>query len=72
MSVRSGEVLAGMRLPATVTALGSPRRLSRADHAANRVVYRHGSLEEWYVNGPLGLEQGFTLGARPAGHGTGR
>ncbi|MGZ4248082.1 MAG: hypothetical protein ACXVUE_07215 [Solirubrobacteraceae bacterium] len=24
-------------------------------------------MTEWYANGPLGLEQGFTLGARPAG-----
>ena len=34
---------------------------------ANRVVYRRGPLDEWYVNGPLGLEQGFTLDAAPAG-----
>ncbi|HTR35624.1 MAG TPA: FG-GAP repeat protein, partial [Bryobacteraceae bacterium] len=33
---------------------------------ANRVEYRRGSLVEWYVNGPLGLEQGFTLAAPPA------
>jgi hypothetical protein len=33
---------------------------------ANRVVYRRGALTEWYVNGPLGLEQGFTLRSRPA------
>ncbi len=32
----------------------------------NRVEYRRGALTEWYVNGPLGLEQGFTLEARPA------
>ena len=30
----------------------------------NRVAYSHRDLGEWYVNGPLGLEQGFTL-ARP-------
>jgi hypothetical protein len=35
--------------------------------AANRVEYAHGPLTEWYVNGPLGLEQGFTLNRRPAG-----
>jgi hypothetical protein len=34
---------------------------------ANRVVYRRGRLDEWYVNGPLGLEQGFTLDAPPVG-----
>jgi hypothetical protein len=32
---------------------------------SNRVEYRHGMLTEWYVNGPLGLEQGFTLSERP-------
>jgi hypothetical protein len=34
--------------------------------AANRVEYRRGTLTEWYVNGPVGLEQGFTLDAPPA------
>jgi hypothetical protein len=34
---------------------------------ANRVVYRRGPLDEWYVNGPLGLEQGFTLQTPPEG-----
>jgi hypothetical protein len=29
--------------------------------AANRVEYRRDGLTEWYVNGPFGLEQGFTL-----------
>jgi len=33
--------------------------------AANRVEYRRGTLTEWYSNGPLGLEQGFTLMSRP-------
>ena len=33
--------------------------------AANRVEYRRGALTEWYVNGPKGLEQGFTLERRP-------
>ncbi len=27
----------------------------------NRVEYRRGGLTEWYVNGPAGLEQGFTI-----------
>ncbi len=31
----------------------------------NRVEYRRRDLIEWYVNGPLGLEQGFTLKAPP-------
>jgi trimeric autotransporter adhesin len=32
----------------------------------NRVTYRHGAVTEWYVNGPLGLEQGFTINQSPA------
>jgi hypothetical protein len=31
----------------------------------NRIEYRYAGLTEWYVNGPAGLEQGFTLGTRP-------
>ncbi len=34
---------------------------------ANRVRYAHAGLSEWYVNGPLGLEQGFTVARAPAG-----
>jgi IPT/TIG domain-containing protein/fibronectin type III domain protein/FG-GAP repeat protein len=36
---------------------------------SNRVTYVRGALREWYVNGPLGLEQGFDLERRPAGGG---
>jgi hypothetical protein len=37
-----------------------------APHAsANRVEYRRGGLIEWYLNGPMGLEQGFTLTEPP-------
>ena len=36
---------------------------------SNRVVYRRGDVREWYLNGPLGLEQGFTLASRPSGRG---
>ncbi len=34
--------------------------------AGGRVEYRRGNLTEWYLNGPLGVEQGFTLTAPPA------
>ena len=34
--------------------------------SANRVSYAHGALTEWYANGPLGIEQGFDVAARPA------
>jgi hypothetical protein len=39
--------------------------------AANRVLYAHPQVSEWYVNGPLGLEQGFTLAHAPAGDSAG-
>ncbi|RMD69985.1 MAG: hypothetical protein D6819_05475, partial [Gammaproteobacteria bacterium] len=32
---------------------------------ANRIEYPRGPLTEWYINGPKGLEQGFTLKAPP-------
>ena len=38
---------------------------ARLTGAGNRVEYRRGDLTEWYVNGPQGLEQGFTLARRP-------
>ena len=41
--------------------------LPSSPHAqANRVAYAHAGLSEWYVNGPLGLEQGFALQRPPA------
>ncbi len=36
--------------------------------ARNRVSFRRDGYTEWYANGPLGLEQGFTIERRP--HGT--
>lgn len=36
-----------------------------------RVVYSRGDVTEWYHNGPLGVEQGFDLRARPACVGSG-
>ena len=32
----------------------------------NRVEYRREALTEWYVNGPFGLQQGFTLESKPS------
>ena len=34
--------------------------------SANNVSYKHAGVTEWYRNGPLGLEQGFTVARRPA------
>lgn len=46
---------------------GALRPVETAVPAAtnNRVMYRRGTMTEWYVNGPLGLEQGFTLKSPP-------
>jgi hypothetical protein len=34
--------------------------------AENRAEYRYLGLSEWYVNGPFGLQQGFTIAEPPA------
>ncbi len=36
----------------------------------NSVRYARSGLSEWYRNGPVGLEQGFTIAAAPAGEGS--
>ncbi|MGH9431879.1 MAG: FG-GAP repeat protein [Terriglobia bacterium] len=72
VQVRSGSqlwriTLRGYGYGTTVKAAGAV--IPRA--SLNRVEYRRGALTEWYVNGPLGLEQGFTL-QRPPGPADGR
>jgi hypothetical protein len=62
------------RLSLRLAAVGRPGSMARPARASatasrNRVSYRRGGLTEWYANGPLGLEQGFTLLRRPAGEG---
>ncbi|WP_433928223.1 kelch repeat-containing protein [Sorangium cellulosum] len=37
---------------------------------ANRIHYEREDLKEWYLNGPLGLEQGFVLTGAPSCAGT--
>jgi Bacterial Ig-like domain (group 3)/FG-GAP repeat len=41
--------------------------LGAADSHANRVSYASRSVREWFTNGPIGLEQSFTVVRRPAG-----
>lgn len=48
-----------------------PLPAATATASANRVEYDHGEVVQWYVNGPMGLQQGFTLDARPGGDGEG-
>lgn len=43
--------------------------LGTARSSGNRVTYARGGLSAWYLNGPLGLEQGFVVPTRPGGQG---
>jgi hypothetical protein len=66
VTLRSGDALLGLRL----SAFGFGDSLRTLDAvaprpAANRVSYARPGLTEWYANGPLGVEQGFTV-QRPA------
>jgi len=70
--VRSGRIRVGMSLRgvgygSTQAAVGESLPRVRA----NGVVFAFGGLREWYANGPLGLEQGFTLARAPGGVATG-
>jgi len=66
VDVRSGSrhwrlTLRGYGYGDTLTAVQSAAPIANF----NRVEYQRGALTEWYVNGPLGLEQGITLQERP-------
>lgn len=68
VSVSSGSAHLAMRL----TGVGYGAQLAAIAPAvprahANRVSYAHPGVSEWYVNGPLGLEQGFTIARAPSG-----
>jgi hypothetical protein len=74
---------AGVRVqvPGAERALGlRTSRFARGEHevalrvpdlgtSGQRVQLDHGSLVEWFVEHPLGLEQGWTIAARPEGEG---
>jgi Putative Ig domain/IPT/TIG domain/FG-GAP repeat len=54
----------------SLTGVGRAERLRRVvtvipTAAASKVLYQHGSISEFYRNGPYGLEQGFALRQRP-------
>ena len=72
VSVSSGATRVGLSLQAVGygTSL-SPLNPVAPRLQANRVVYARAGLSEWYVNGPLGLEQGFTIERTPTGHSSG-
>lgn len=48
-----------------VGAVSAPARVAPTT-TGNRVEYARGALTEWYLNGPLGIEQGVTVAARPS------
>ncbi|MDQ2737398.1 MAG: FG-GAP repeat protein [Actinomycetota bacterium] len=55
-----------MHATAISTATGNiPVTVAQPIIAGSRVEYRRDGLTEWYVNGPHGLEQGFTVAALP-------
>ncbi len=65
----SGDVRLGLSLRAvgygtSLAAIGDVTPRVRT----NRALYRRAGLSEWYVNGPLGVEQGFTLPRAPSGN----
>jgi FG-GAP repeat len=67
VQVDSGQTRVGLSLRAI--GYGSSLAAVRAAPpraSANRVSYTHPGLSEWYVNGPLGLEQGFTITRAPS------
>jgi FG-GAP repeat len=66
VQVRSGSAHWGMALAGYGYGEAVQKLQSAQPEAKqNRVEYRRGAVTEWYVNGPLGLEQGFTLAAAP-------
>lgn len=63
-----GAVVSGWRLSLCGIGRGDERQAlpsATPEVKANRVEYRRGNVTEWYVNGPMGLEQGFTLNRSP-------
>jgi FG-GAP repeat len=70
VAASSGRLGLGLRAIGYGQALGSLSAVApTAD--ANRVVYARPGVSEWYVNGPVGLEQGFSISRAPVGSRTG-
>jgi FG-GAP repeat protein len=71
VAVRSG----GLRVALSLRSIADGATATRLPTVApgahgNRVGYARPGIDEWYANGPLGLEQGFTVSrARAASHG---
>jgi FG-GAP repeat len=67
LSSGAAQVALSLRAVGYGTSLTAVGRVTPSVHA-NRVSYARAGLSEWYVNGPLGLEQGFTIPRAPSGH----
>jgi trimeric autotransporter adhesin len=65
--INNGKMRLGLSLRA-VGYGGSVRALAPVSPtaSANRVTYTYPDVQAWYANGPLGLEQGFTIVAAPS------
>jgi hypothetical protein len=68
VQVRSGDIQVGLSLRAAGygDSLQGFGPVVPTAHA-NKVIYGRAGISESYANGPLGLEQGFTLAQRPLG-----
>src|SRR5271166_1454059 len=66
-ATRMGLSLAGVGYGSSLTAPGEAAPRARS----NRVVYVYPGMTAWYANGPLGLEQGFTIARAPSGNAAG-
>ncbi len=72
VQVRSGDIQVGLSLRAAGygDSLQGFGPVVPTAHA-NKVIYGRAGISESYANGPLGLEQSFTLAQRPRGPGAG-
>jgi hypothetical protein len=70
VTVTTGKARLGMALSA-YGYTGKPVGSVVPHASANRVSYAYAGLTAWYANGPLGLEQGFTVAHAPGGRHTG-
>ena len=72
LAIQAGKVTWGLRLEAWGYGdelVSAGRAVPQANE--HRVEYHRSGLTEWYLNGPLGIEQGFTVLSPPKGTSSG-
>lgn len=68
VQIEAGSLRVGLRFAGIGYGdLPAPVHATAPTAARNRVSFRRDGYTEWYANGPLGLEQGFTIERRPHG-----